>query len=161
MKGLTGLGRCGMGLIGAAALLLIGVAEAPGQDPTTPLANKLLDCAGIEDDAERLGCFDAVTAPLAGIADEEAEEQAVQVFRGEDDWDSETLQIDQPWRVTWTAKGNILTLELRDQNGELVSVIGNQIGRGGGSTDILDPGVWRLAVRSIGAWELRVIEEEG
>ena len=60
------------GLSAAAATLLLGAGlapaaaqEAPAVDLASPLANELLSCVAIEDDAARLACFDRTAAPLA------------------------------------------------------------------------------------------------
>lgn len=150
------------GALSAAVVVLAitaGVVQAGAQDAETvdlasPLARALLSCTEIEDRGSRLDCFDRVAEPLAQRA-----EQDETVFRGEGDWDSETLTFERPWRLVWSAEGSILTIELHDSVGQLDSIVGNQIGAGDGASDVLDPGTWQLAVRAVGAWEIRVVED--
>jgi hypothetical protein len=146
-------------------MLLLVMIATPGQaraqqaapvDPTSPLARELLTCAEIEDDRRRLDCFDRLAAPLAQRA-----EQGVTVLRGEGDWDSNELTLTGAWRLTWNSQGSILTIELRDSLDQLVDIVGNQIGPGEGTSKLLKQGTWRLAVRAIGRWEVRVVEDMG
>lgn len=146
---------------GAAALAVAGWAplraqEAPTIDLSSPLAREMMSCLPIEDDAARLACFDAVAAPLAQ-AEADAEESAVKVLQGEGDWDSEVFTMEDPWHIAWSSEGSLLTIELHDGNGQLDDVVGNQIGGGEGTSPGLDPGTWRLAIRAVGAWQVRVV----
>lgn len=159
----TGLAR------GAATLMLLaslglagGAAAQSGENGTSKLGDRLISCAGIEDDQDRLGCYDEVAQPLAGLDEDTAEGNAnvLQSFAGEDDWDSELFEIEQPWRVTWQTKANILTIELYGPEGELVDVVGNQIGAGGGTSGTLEPGRYRLAARGVGSWQIKALPAE-
>lgn len=134
------------------------LAQAPN-DETTTLADELIDCAGLPGDGERLACYDALAQPLLGLdgSTEAATDQALNSFTGKGDWDSETLEIEQPWRVTWQNQGSLLTIELWDSAGELLNVVGNQIGRGGGRSEVLEPGSYRLAVRGTGGWRVQAV----
>jgi tripartite-type tricarboxylate transporter receptor subunit TctC len=38
-------------------------------------------------------------------------------------------------------------------------IIGNQIGKGGGRSESLDPGSYTLAVRGLGGWRVQVVSE--
>ena len=151
------------GLSAAAATLLLGAGlapaaaqEAPTIDLTSPFARELQSCVSIEDDAERLACFDRTAAPLEQ-ARQEAEEAAVKVLQGEGDWDSEVYTMDGPWHIAWTLEGSILTIELRDRDDQRRHVVGNQIGAGEGASQKLEPGTWQLAIRAVGPWRVRVV----
>jgi hypothetical protein len=80
-------------------------------------------------------------------------------FTGKDDWDSQVLEVDKPWRLVWQNQGSLLTVELRSEQDELLDVIGNQIGKGGGRSESLEPGSYRLAVRGLGGWRVQVVSE--
>lgn len=153
-------------LLAAAAFSAALSAEAGAQtraaDDTTKLADEIIDCAGLDDDAARLACYDEVAEPLLGLepSAEEGAGKALHSFTGKDDWDSEVLELTGPWRVVWQNQGSLLTVELRTSQGEMVDVIGNQIGEGGGRSAVLDPGSYRLAVRGLGGWRLQVISNE-
>ncbi|MGF1608777.1 MAG: hypothetical protein ACFCUQ_05235 [Kiloniellales bacterium] len=143
----------------AGLVMAVGLAEASAQeartvDLTSPLARELLSCMEVEDDGQRLACFDRVTEPLVQRA-----QQDETVLQGEGDWDSENLTLERPWRLAWHLEGSILTIELRDGIGRLESIVGNQIGAGEGASEVLRPGTWRLAVRAVGTWEVRVVED--
>ena len=135
-------------------------AQTEQSDDTTTLADELIDCAGLAGTAERLACYDALAQPLLGL-DEAATGQgpkALHSFTGKGDWDSEVLEIQAPWRVTWTNQGSLLTVDLLTAQEEILDVIGNQIGSGGGRSKILEPGSYRLAVRGTGGWRVQVID---
>ncbi len=136
-------------------------AQAAADDDTTRLADQIIDCAGLSENGERLQCYDKLAAPLIGIEEPTAPGggRALHSFTGKDDWDSEVLEVDKPWRLVWQNQGSLLTVELRSEQNELLDVIGNQIGKGGGRSESLAPGSYRLAVRGLGAWRVQVVSE--
>lgn len=136
-------------------------AQSAAADDTTKLADQIIDCAGLSENAERLRCFDELAEPLVGIDEplSDGAGQALHSFTGKDDWDSEVLEVDKPWRLVWQNQGSLLTVELRSEQGELLDVIGNQIGKGGGRSESLDPGSYTLAVRGLGGWRVQVVSE--
>jgi hypothetical protein len=146
-----------------AVTLLSGraAAQSAAADDTTKLADQIIDCAGLSENAERLRCYDELAEPLVGIEEPTADGsgQALHSFTGKDDWDSEVLEVDKPWRLVWQNQGSLLTVELRSEQGELIDVIGNQIGKGGGRSESLDPGSYTLAVRGLGGWRVQVVSE--
>ncbi|GAB4391925.1 MAG: hypothetical protein Tsb0032_05600 [Kiloniellaceae bacterium] len=136
--------------------------QSPAADDTTKLAEEIIDCAGLEAAEARLDCYDRLAAPLLGLEETPEAESAgaaLHRFTGKEDWDSEVLDLTGPWRLVWQNQGSLLTVELHTAEGELVDVVGNQIGAGGGRSAVLDPGSYRLAVRGLGAWRLQVIED--
>ncbi len=138
------------------------LAQEKPADDTTKLAEEIIDCAGLDDDAKRLACFDEIAAPLVGLgetSDDSDAPAALQQFTGKDNWDSEVLEVGTPWRLVWRNQGSLLTVELRTPQGELIDVVGNQIGEGGGRSEVLGPGSYRLAVRGLGGWRLQVVTE--
>ena len=152
-------------LVLAAATAAGGVASAQSgsEDDTTKLAEEILSCSALQGDGERLACYDALAQPLLGL--EETTEQgdagaALQSFTGTDDWNSEVLEIQRPWRLVWQNNGSLLTVELWTPQEEMLDVIGNQIGQGGGRSEVLGPGSYRLAVRGLGGWNIKVVGEE-
>ncbi len=137
-------------------------AQSQAADDTTKLAEEIIDCAGLDDATARLRCYDKLAAPLVGLEeapDEAGAAKALHRFTGKDDWDSDVLDLEQPWRLVWQNQGSLLTVELQSAQGELVDVVGNQIGEGGGRSAVLDPGSYKLAVRGLGAWRLQVVSE--
>ena len=147
-------------LIAAAVVAapLTAAAQTAGPEDTTKLADQLVYCAGLPGEQERLQCYDALARPLLGL-EEGGAAAALHSFTGRDDWDSEPFEVTRPWRVTWQNEGSLLTVELRGEQGEMLDVIGNQIGRGGGRSDVQEPGVYRLAVRGLGGWRVQVVDE--
>jgi hypothetical protein len=146
------------------AMTLLGgraAAQSAAADDTTKLADQIIDCAGLSQNDERLRCYDELAEPLVGIEEPTADGvgQALHSFTGKDDWDSEVLEVDKPWRLVWQNQGSLLTVELRNDQGELLDVIGNQIGKGGGRSESLDPGSYTLAVRGLGGWRVQVVSE--
>jgi hypothetical protein len=135
-------------------------AQTQASDKTSELADELIDCAGMADASARLECYDAVAQPLLGLEQGEGGQgpAALHRFTGKGDWDSEVLEIAGPWRATWQNQGSLLTIELLTPQGEMVSVIGNQIGSGGGRSEVLEPGTYRLAVRGLGGWRVQVVD---
>lgn len=136
-------------------------AQSAAVDDTTKLADQIIDCAGLSERGERLQCFDEIAAPLVGIEEPTTDGagEALHSFTGKDDWDSQVLEVDKPWRLVWQNQGSLLTVELRSEQGELLDVIGNQIGKGGGRSESLDPGSYTLAVRGLGGWRVQVVSE--
>ncbi|MGF1593437.1 MAG: hypothetical protein ACFCUW_09170 [Kiloniellaceae bacterium] len=136
--------------------------QARSTDDTTRLADQIVGCAGLDDEQERLQCYDALAQPLLGL-DESTEDSptALHGFTGRDDWDSDPIEVDTPWRLVWQNQGSLLTVELRTAQNEMIDVIGNQIGRGGGRSAVIEPGSYRLAVRGLGGWRVQVVGETG
>jgi hypothetical protein len=143
--------------------LVIGatVTAAQAQDPGSEgMADKIVNCASIEADVDRLFCFDELARPLVGLAgDEDADDTALFVFKGSSHWQSDPLDIEGQWRATWQFDASIFSVELRDEKGFLIRTITSQTGQGGGRSDVLEPGRYRLSVRSLGDWTVRVTEE--
>lgn len=139
----------------------VAQASSTADDDTTKLADQIIDCAGLTEKEERLQCFDEVAAPLMGLDESSApgSARALHSFTGKDDWNSEVVEVDKPWRLVWQNQGSLLTVELLSAQGELLDVIGNQIGKGGGRSEILDPGSYTLAVRGLGGWRVQVVSE--
>jgi len=131
------------------------------EDDTTKLADEIIQCAGLESDAARLECYDELAGPLMGLEKpaDSAGPATLHSFTGKDDWDSEALDFTRPWRLVWQNQGSLLTVELRSEQGELIDVIGNQIGRGGGRSETLEPGTYRLAVRGLGGWRVQTMND--
>lgn len=157
----TAAKRWSRALTTAAILLAPYAAVAQtGPEDTTKLADQLVYCAGLTGEQERLRCYDTLARPLLGLKEGgETTAAARHSFTGRDDWDSEPFEVMQPWRVTWQNEGSLLTVELRTEQGEMLDVIGNQIGRGGGRSEVQPPGVYRLAVRGLGGWRVQVVDE--
>jgi len=145
--------------VGLSVTSFSALAQQRAEDDTTKLADEIIGCAGLQTDAERLECYDAVAAPLMGLEQSSDSEGpgTLHSFTGKDDWDSEVLNFDRPWRLVWQNQGSLLTVELRTEQGELVDVVGNQIGRGGGRSATLEPGAYRLAVRGLGGWRVQTL----
>lgn len=136
-------------------------AQTAGPEDTTKLADQIVKCAGLTDNRPRLECYDELAQPLLGLEEGGEGAKALHTFTGRDDWDSEAFEISQPWRAVWQNQGSLLTVELRGEQGEMLDVIGNQIGRGGGRSEVVEPGVYRLAVRGLGGWRVQVVREGG
>lgn len=155
-----------LGFLAAAAWLAAGQAPAGAQDAQNQNLEpenleRLIRCAEQSEEALRLQCYDAVVQPLADARVDAGfeREHTLFAFSGRDDHDTKTLTFEQPWRARWVFDGSILTVELRLPNGELVNIVGNQIGAGHGTTDVLEPGAFQLAVRAIGKWQIAVEPE--
>jgi len=156
-------------LAALAVCLLLGLslfagkaaAQSVAADDTTKLADQIIDCAVLTGDTERLSCFDELAAPLVGIEEPDVEGtgKALHSFTGKDDWDSDVLEVATPWRLVWQNQGSLLTLELHSDQGELLDVVGNQIGKGGGRSESLKPGRYRLAVRGLGGWRVQLVSD--
>jgi len=157
----------GRAALAAGVMFLCGTGTAVGQtaapDDTSKLADEIITCAGLSDSAARLDCFDTVAKPLVGleVTGDASGGTALQRFIGKDDWDSDVVEITTPWRLVWQNQGSLLTVELRTAQGEMVDVIGNQIGQGGGRSTPIEPGSYRLAVRGLGGWRLQLISDSG
>ena len=157
--------RCALaGLILAVASSVGALPAARAQEPgdsETATFERLFRCVDVSEDALRVQCYDAVVQPLADtrVPPEFEQDHTVYAFAGRDDYDTQAFTIEKQWRARWIFEGSILTIELRLPNGELVDIVGNQIGAGHGNTDLLAPGSYQLAVRAIGKWQLAVEPE--
>jgi hypothetical protein len=134
-----------------------GAQTAP--EETTKLADQLVACAGLPGEKERLECYDQLAQPLMGLQSKGSAPKAEHSFTGRDDWDSQPFEMTKVWRLVWQNEGSLLTVELMTEQGEMLDVIGNQIGRGGGRSEVQEPGVYRLAVRGLGGWRVQVVPE--
>ena len=150
------------------AVVLVSVLAGAGAGPaaaqsgeTSSLADELVACAAIRDEGERLACYDGLAQPLARL-DAEAvdEDEILHTFSGKDDGDSGTVDIGQPWRAVWQSDVSILTIELREPDDNLIGTIGFQIGKGGGRSDVQEPGVYKLAMRGNGTWQVNIVPAE-
>ncbi|HEY9538574.1 MAG TPA: hypothetical protein VIS03_13370 [Kiloniellaceae bacterium] len=128
-------------------------------EETTKLADQLIACAGLPGSEDRLKCYDRLAQPLLGLETEDSAPTAAHSFTGRDDWDSQPFEMTKAWRLVWQNQGSLLTVELRAEQGEMLDVIGNQIGQGGGRSEVQEPGVYRLAVRGLGGWRVQVVPE--
>ena len=155
----AGLFAAAVFIAGASIATTAAFAQTRAQDDTTKLADEIIGCAGRQSDAARLECYDELAGPLMGLEQPSDSEGpgTLHSFTGKDDWDSEPLDFDQPWRLVWQNQGSLLTVELRTEQGELVEVVGNQIGRGGGRSEPIEPGTYRLAVRGLGGWRVQTL----
>ena len=149
-------------LVAATAAGSVARAQSISGDDTTKLAEEILSCSALQDEAARLECYDTLAQPLLGLeqATEKGDAAALESFTGTDDWDSEVLEIQRPWRLVWQNSGSLLTVELWTPQEEMLDVIGNQIGQGGGRSEVLEPGSYRLAVRGLGGWNIKVVSED-
>lgn len=150
-------------LLGGGLWLSAGQASAQDSDPgegeeAGRLAAEIAACRMVQDPTERLRCYDAA----AGAADDESvvAEGVVLQLAGEDDFDSDNFVSESPWHLRWNSRGSIFTVELQDIAGELIAIIGNQIGAGENRSEVQPPGEYRVAVRAIGSWQLWVMEED-
>lgn len=137
-------------------------AQPPGLAPSpavtdTPLIDDLIACHALREESDRLDCYDALVAPLAGVAANG--EAALYEFVGRDNWQSEPFETEGPWRVLWEGTASLLTIELQNAEGQPLTVVGHQIGEGGGRSEVIRPGHYRLAMRASGVWRVRVVGE--
>lgn len=128
-------------------------------EETTKLADQLVSCAGLPNEQDRLECYDRLAQPLMGLQAHGSAPEAEHSFTGRDDWDSQPIEMTTAWRLVWQNEGSLLTVELRTEQGEMLDVIGNQIGPGGGRSEVQEPGVYSLAVRGLGGWRVQVVPE--
>ena len=136
-------------------LLLLGASAALAQGSS--LADRVVACTGIVDDAERLSCFDEVAGPLVNLVEDDSDER---VFVGEGHWDSDQFPVERPFRLAWQSEATSLTIEVRGAGGDLLALIGPQIGEGAGRSELFRPGDYLLGIRaSDGAWRVQVVEE--
>jgi hypothetical protein len=141
------------------ASVLAGAGPAAAQSgETSNLADELVACAAVQDEGERLACYDGLAQPLARLdAKAVDEDEILHKFSGKNDGDSDTVEIGQPWRAVWQSDVSILTIELREPDNSLIGTIGFQIGKGGGRSEVQRPGVYKLAMRGTGSWQVNII----
>jgi hypothetical protein len=137
------------------------VASQEEADKDAVVIDRLMSCVGVQQEALRLQCYDSLLQPLAKSRVEDASQSAsvIRSFAGSDDHDTDVLTIREPWHLRWAFNGSLLSIELRTADGGLVDMVGNQIGAGHGRSAPLQPGVYRLAVRAFGDWQV-VLERE-
>ncbi|MFC4351263.1 hypothetical protein ACFOW6_06875 [Fodinicurvata halophila] len=142
-------------------ILIFGLLLLPTTLAAQELESELTACRMIEDATERLQCYDKIVTGEAESGDIiAADEETIINIAGEDDFDSKVFTAEEEWHLRWTSQGSIMTIELRDFAGELIGIVGNQIGAGEGRSETLDPGEYMLAVRAIGEWEIFAIRGE-
>src|SRR3546814_11194545 len=116
-------------------------------------------CAGWPGSEDRLKCYDRLAQPLLGLETEYSAPTAAHSFTGRDDWDSQPFEMTKAWRLVWQNQGSLLTVELRAEQGEMLDVIGHQIGQGGGRSAVKESGVSSIAVRGQVGWRWAVVHE--
>lgn len=142
-------------------ILILGLLLLPTALAAQELESKLTACRMIEDATERLQCYDKIVAGEAESGNIVAtDDETIINIAGENDFDSEVFTAEEDWHLRWTTEGSIMTIELRDFTGELIGIVGNQIGAGEGRSETLEPGEYMLAVRAIGEWEIHAIKGE-
>jgi len=149
---------------GAFALCIVTMSSAAVAQSSTAdrtLADQVIACAAIDANDARLACYDKLAEPLLGLGAGE-ESQASADFVGRGHWDSDVFTVNHPFRIVWESRAKTLTIELHGPGGDLLALIGPQIGEGSGRSDkIFDPGDYRVGVRATdGEWRVSAVEEE-
>jgi len=139
-------------------LLVSGLGSADSWAQAPSVLEDVAACAAIDDDGARLACYDSATERLVGQAGGEGTD-AAHVFVGEDDWTSDVVELQRPWRIHWRLTGSLLTIELRTADDVFLSLADTQFGEGSGLTDRFEPGSYRVEVRAHGEWRLLLVEE--
>lgn len=141
-------------------IVILGFLLLPTVLAAQELESELTACHMIDDPTERLKCYDKI---VEGESESESgdivatDEETIINIAGEDDFDSKNFTTEETWHLRWNHKGSIMTIELRDFAGELIGIVGNQIGKGEGRSESLSPGEYMLSVRAIGEWEIYAI----
>lgn len=134
-----------------------GEAAAQEQQAVERLAAQVAACSMLQDPTDRLSCYDEAAGREG---DPVVAEGVILDLAGSDDFDSDTFVVAAPWHIRWDSAGSIFTVELQNIAGELIGIIGNQIGAGNDRSDPQPPGEYQLAVRAIGEWQIWVMEED-
>lgn len=154
------LWQCGafaLGLVAALASGTGGEAAAQEQEAVERLAAEIAACSMLQDPTERLRCYDEAAGRES---DTVVPEGVILELAGSDDFDSDSFVVEQPWHLRWGTEGSIFTAELHNIAGELIGIIGNQIGAGNDRSGAQPPGEYRLSVRAIGKWQIWVMEDD-
>ena len=152
------LWRLGTLFLALAGVLASGAGETAAQEQKAleRLAAEVAACSMIQDPTERLRCYDTA---IDRETDSVVPEGVVLELVGRDDFDTDSFAVDRPWHLRWDSAGSIFTVELHTMSGELIGIIGNQIGAGNDRSAPQPPGEYQLAVRAIGDWQIWVMEE--
>jgi len=135
-------------------------ATAQSSTASQTLADQVIACAAIDENGARLACYDEVVEPLLGLGADDAAPGSVD-FVGRGHWDSDVFTVEHPFWIVWESHAKTLTIELHGPGGDLLALIGPQIGEGSGrSEEVFDPGDYRVGVRATdGEWRVRAVEE--
>jgi len=144
--------------LGLLVASLFGGEKALAEEKVERLAAEIAACAMLQDPTERLRCYDAAAGRES---DKVVPEGVILELAGRDDFDSDSFRTETPWHLRWESGGSIFTVELTNASGELIGIIGNQIGAGNDRSEPQPPGEYRLSVRAIGEWQLWIMEEDG
>lgn len=82
--------------------------------------------------------------------------QTIAEFTGNGGKNTSPFTVNQPWKVSWTASGELFQLFLMDMNGEMVALPANQSGSGQGSSFQVEEGRYYFQVNAIGAWKITI-----
>lgn len=77
-------------------------------------------------------------------------------FTGNGGRNTNPFTVNQPWKVTWNANGDIFQLYLMDMNGEMIALPANQSGSGQGSSFQVEKGKYYFQVNAIGTWKITI-----
>lgn len=86
------------------------------------------------------------------------QDKIVTEFSGSNMKNTRPFQVSGSWEIKWDFEGDIFSIYLYTEDGELVTVAANQSGSGQGSSFQPKGGRYYLAVNAMGEWEIKIYD---
>jgi hypothetical protein len=115
----------------------------------------LSDCRLIDNDANRLMCYDLLPSGMP-LASTSSHEHTVMSFSGEGTHSTRSFVVPGPWEVQWSGEGKSLLLSIHDAKEKILGSYGAGERSSSGHAFWPNGGVFSLEVITGGRWKIEI-----